>query len=415
MGCCSSQPADEEGSTAAKAPVQQPGFHKCFFLGSVRVDQPTCEASERAFATIIKTIKEREHPPCIVRATVHGVAAKRYPDRTPLFDIAIFDIDVITCVGRAMVIISKDAGGPDAPHTAYSYLTGSNDEARTVAIRLAQVRRTVNMILTDIADKRKPVDAKPSASDPGGGSTARDAAPAASPIAKPNATNNVPPSEAGNVNADYAEATMGTTAAAAVGVNVKPSQPQVYDTAAATNDLPAEHKYDTARSAISLEPVEATTYATAGRSGVIAVAPARQQAVLYEAASATVLEEDAADVATLEKEADFVDEPDDDEYLDMLTTSKATHFPPTSGPDEYVTLKLDAKTLGKPPPPPAFTRLDEVLQTVPLYSTPTPIDEPTSADFAEMEAGVKPPTAAFIRKMSMAARRTKEGYLTFGS
>jgi hypothetical protein len=53
-----------------------------------------------------------------VRATVHGLCGKRFPDRTPLFDIAVYDVRVLTVVGKAVVVTSKDPGGPDAGHTA---------------------------------------------------------------------------------------------------------------------------------------------------------------------------------------------------------------------------------------------------------------------------------------------------------
>jgi hypothetical protein len=44
-------PAKVREATAPE--LDQPGFYKCYFLGSVMVDVPTREASERAFAAIV--------------------------------------------------------------------------------------------------------------------------------------------------------------------------------------------------------------------------------------------------------------------------------------------------------------------------------------------------------------------------
>lgn len=42
-----------KGRDAVAPELDQPGFYKCYYLGSVEVDVPTREASERAFATIL--------------------------------------------------------------------------------------------------------------------------------------------------------------------------------------------------------------------------------------------------------------------------------------------------------------------------------------------------------------------------
>lgn len=297
----------------------------------------------------------------------------------------------------------QDAGGPDSPHTAYSFLTAHESEAKLVASRLAQICKTINAVLNEIAAK---------SSKPGPGAAAAAPPPKASP-AKSKSAPKVPPAEE--------ETTLDLSPVPAQvrgsGSQAVITTPQTYDTASAaeaTIDLSSEPAmYDTATSALSVQPS-----AISSSGGQV-----------YEAASATRLESDhdtapaPSSYPSVEQNAEFVDEPDTEGYLSMMET-EATHF--ESSPD-YITLKMSrggsTNTLGSSPSSPASSppALETIVQSVPLYVDPgelialPPMKAPKGQNYAAMAAGAEAPSLDFIRQMTLKVRRTRDGSLMFAS
>ena len=61
FGKSKAKTSPSKGRDAVAPELDQPGFYKCYYLGSVEVDVPTREASERAFATILYVQNQMIH------------------------------------------------------------------------------------------------------------------------------------------------------------------------------------------------------------------------------------------------------------------------------------------------------------------------------------------------------------------
>lgn len=260
-----------------------------------------------------------------------------------------------------------------------------------VASQLAQVCKTVNAVLNEIANKGG--KGGPGA-DVGSGSGSAPAS--ASP---PPATPPAPASQEEQV------------------ISLSPASSKLYETASPTA-ITAPQTYDQAspqEATIDLSPAATRTYDTAANPE--AVNSTVSQPRVYDAASASQMEEDNVPAPAYPSSGggEFAEEPDNEGYLNMIESEKPTHFEPT--PSDYITLRSQrsAGDLGKPPDAPP-RGLQAIIETVPLYVEPGMLtSEPRGKDFAAMEAGVMPPSKEFIRQMTGKIRRTRDGSITFAS